>query len=351
MATRTLRLTVERSRTTWPILLVATLVPSAACGARTDLEASSSSSSGTGGQSGTGGAGGDPIVSSSSTGFTTSSTSSTGGGAACDPSETQVFFTVEVPPEGTPATPGQICSVMSPVESNFAARVTLSKSPGSLESATGFVAMDAALDGSVIGLPTIEVVDPAVPELGSMVASNIVAVAGGFSFDATWTASLANIQPESWTKLRVRVTFTLACDGGETRTVMSTTDIHLCIEDAMLAWVSSGDECQACEIIAEMAPSPIVPDGRRDDLPLAKAVRLRIVTLARVGDSWVLFAENDGGDGLDYAWRASGGTLTELAPDVVVWNPPADGAPHQLQVAVAGDDGAAVASFVPGAKS
>jgi hypothetical protein len=131
----------------------------------------------------------------------------------------------------------------------------------------------------------------------------------------------------------------------DTRVVESFTFIHLCFGDMDLTWVSSGDTCKSCDIIAEMAPSPIVPDASADDLPLARVVRLRITVLARIGGALVLLAENDGGDGVSYAWRPSGGEISELAPDVIVWTPPRDPGPHLIQAAIEGDDGAAVASF------
>jgi hypothetical protein len=94
-----------------------------------------------------------------------------------------------------------------------------------------------------------------------------------------------------------------------------------------------------------MAPSPIVPDKQADDLPLARAMRLRIVELARISNSLVLLAENDGGEGLEYEWHVSAGRLEQLAPDVVVWTLE-QGMPDPLiQTAVWGEHSAAVASF------
>jgi hypothetical protein len=109
--------------------------------------------------------------------------------------------------------------------------------------------------------------------------------------------------------------------------------------------VSSGDECKVCEIIAEMAPSPIVSDKREDDLPLARALRLRVRQVVKVGRSVVLMAENDGGPDVAYAWRASGGEVRSVAPDVVVWTPPKEGGPHLVQAAVTGEHTAGVASY------
>jgi hypothetical protein len=94
-----------------------------------------------------------------------------------------------------------------------------------------------------------------------------------------------------------------------------------------------------------MAPSPILPGSIEDELPLAQALRLRIVELARIANTVVLLAEHDGGSGLDYEWLASVGQVERLAPDVVAWTL-AEGQPDPLiQAAVAGPSSVAVASF------
>jgi hypothetical protein len=100
-----------------------------------------------------------------------------------------------------------------------------------------------------------------------------------------------------------------------------------------------------CRIIAEMAPSPIVPDSTGDPLPLSQVLRLRIVELARVANVVVLLAENDGGAGLEYEWQASAGKIEHLAPDVVAWTLEEGLAAPTIHAAVWGSDAAAVASF------
>jgi hypothetical protein len=250
-----------------------------------------------------------------------------------------------------PAEPGQICAQNPPsVVSNTAARVTLTKYSQALELAMGFVAIAAPLDGTVVGTPVIEVVS-APPPLQGMVISDVQPTAGGFTFHAEWPQMLS-LQPESWLSMVVKTTFTSQCgpSPSDMRTVEATTTIHLCYEekqpgDKQLTWISSGDECKVCDIIAEMAPSPIVPGKRSDDLPLARALRLRVRPIAKVGRSVVMLAENDGGEGVDYSWRASGGELHQLSPDVVVWTPPSEGGPYLLQAAVTGEHTAGVASL------
>jgi hypothetical protein len=160
------------------------------------------------------------------------------------------------------------------------------------------------------------------------------------------------------TRITVRVSLEISCGAmvpsadasGDastaTQVVHAVTDIHLCSDGRRdPEWVSSGSVCTVCRIIAEMAPSPIVPDKAADGLPLARVLRLRIIELARISNTVVLLAENDGGEGLEYEWHASAGTVERLAPDVIVWTL-AEGmaAPH-VQAAVWSADAAAVASF------
>ncbi len=233
--------------------------------------------------------------------------------------------------------------------------MTLTKYSQALNLAMGFVAIAAPLQGTVVGTPVIEVVT-APAALSGMVVSDVQPTAGGFTFHAEWPQML-NLEPESWVSMVVKTTFTSQCGPGpsDTRTVESSTTIHLCFEekqpgDKQLTWVSSGDECKVCDIIAEMAPSPIVPDKREDDLPLARALRLRVRPILRVGRAVVLLAENDGGTDVDYAWRVSGGELLQLSPDVVAWTPPQGSGEHLLQAIVSAEHAAGVASYVPEAR-
>jgi hypothetical protein len=207
---------------------------------------------------------------------------------------------------------------------------------------------DPAVGPRVVGVPAIEVLDASDPGLLSMQIGTLTKVAGGFSFPVTIAQSVF-LDP-GYSRLTVRATFDVGCapDGGGAKQVHAATDLHLCNEgdsSGTSAWVSSGDRCVVCRIIAEMAPSPIVPDKAADGLPLAKALRLRVVELARVSNRVVLFAENDGGDGLDYEWHPSAGTVERLAPDVIVWTVAEGMETPLMQVAVCGDAEAAVATF------
>ena len=85
----------------------------------------------------------------------------------------------------------------------------------------------------------------------------------------------------------VTVTFQVACgdaglDGG-VQTVESTTELALCGVTGPQTWRSSGSTCIQCCVVCEMAPTPIVSDNMGDDLPLARALRLRVIEVARAG--------------------------------------------------------------------
>src|SRR5262249_40666891 len=158
------------------------------------------------------------------------------------------------------------------------------------------------------------------PELTSLAVISMTRAATGYSFKARWAALLSPTLAAGTVRITVRTTLEVSCVPDTiTRLVHAVTDLYLCGGDFGTEWASSGDRCVVCRIIAEMAPSPIVPDKTADELPLARALRLRIVELARVSNTVVLLAENDGGDGLDYEWQASGGRIERLAPDVVAW--------------------------------
>src|SRR4030095_8216884 len=139
-----------------------------------------------------------------------------GGGSICDPGEQATTFIVTVPPEGVPATPGDICSVMGPVESNNAARVTLLKDPQSVSLASGQVTIAPALLPDVIGLPTIEVVRSPLPGLMQMTVSNVAPNTAGFSFDAQWP--MQPLEPDQNAMMIIRTSFDLAC-GNQQRQV------------------------------------------------------------------------------------------------------------------------------------
>lgn len=336
-----------------PILVAATLLPaSSSCSSNTTIGAggsggtggnsqSQSSSSASSSSAGGGGGGFNPVGSSSSTG---------GAGPCENPSDVPIDFTVDVPAPGTPADPGQICALMAePVTSNTAATITLTPDPQDIQLATGFVSVDNALAADVVGTPTITLTGMFAIS-GAINVTNVTPIAGGYSFDAQFVQALTSSPSFSW-QVQATASFELQCNtpSDPTRTVEANTIIHLCFDDTYenLHWVSSGGVCNVCEIIAEMAPSPIVADTTGDDLPLADALRLRLRLLAKVGNAVVLLAENDGGDGMHYQWQPSSGEIEQLAPDVVLWRLDGDSPETEalLQVAAHNDEGAAIAMY------
>jgi hypothetical protein len=297
-------------------------------------------SAGTGGRGGSGGAAGS--FTGAAGGFGNAGTS----GIPIPPIEpVQCFFTVELPPEGVPAEPGQICAAkVVPVESNRAARVVLDVQPPDLTAVMGLIEVAPELLGMVVGLPAIELLDASAPSLMAFTVASITPDPDGFRFRGTFP-NLGTVQVDGLTRVTLRVSLQVMCPDAP-QLVHAVTDAHLCGTDAFDAqWVSSGSVCSVCRVIAEMAPSPIVPDGLSDGLPLSHVLRLRVVELARVSGSVVLLAEHDGGEGLDYEWRVSEGEVKRLAPDVIAWTLPVTAAAPYVQVAAFGADAAAVASW------
>ena len=304
------------------------------------------SSAGTGGSSGVGGAVG--FAGSFGSAGSTAGTGVAGvGGDPFIPEPTdpmQCFFEVELPPEGVPAQPGQICAAkVVPVESNRAAAVQLARG-ATLQDVVGRVLLAAQLDGTVVGLPMIEVLDASHPSLLMFTVESVSPDPAGFAFRGRFADGVM-LSVDGLTRVTVRVSLQVMCPDAP-QLVHSVTDAHLCGTDASDAeWVSSGSLCSVCRVIAEMAPSPIVPEGLSDGLPLSHVLRLRIVELARVSGSVVLLAEHDGGEGLDYDWRVTEGEVKRLSADVIAWTLPITAAAPLVQVAAFGEHGAAVSSW------
>lgn len=265
-------------------------------------------------------------------------------------------YIVEIPPAGTAAEPGQLCAVPSPVQSSVSARVTLSGYNPSEQAAIGEILVPAEIEGEIVGLPTVTVAEATYPELEGIVVTEMTKADGGFRFRARWPDRFPHISgPAQGARMTVQTTFTIACSDGGTTTVEALTKVDLCnVGGGMFDWASSGDTCTDCQIIAEMAPSPIVSDKKGDDLPLGMVLRLRVVEVARAGRQILLFADNDAGPNASYEWRVSEGSLEHIADDVVLWTLPEEAsAPRSSrastpfgQVAVWNDDGAAVENFV-----
>jgi hypothetical protein len=348
---RQLRLVVRTVRTgsgAVPLLVAASVMGGEAC-STTPENSQSGASAGVpsaGGEAGTAGAGGSAgsagaLGAGGNTIILPDAGLDDAGLSRCPGAD---VYVIELPPEGVPAEPGQICTADEmPVEAWRAARVTFdaadSRAPGT---ASGAIEIPESLRGSVIGTPVVEVIDASHSWLRELSVDNIEPSTTGYTFDASWPNAAAG--GYAIPRMTVRTTLEIRCDD-RVMTVHAVTDVHLCdIEDGF-EWASSGDRCSVCRIIAEMAPSPIVPDKRGDDLPLSQALRLRLVELARVSNTVVLWAENDAGDGAEYEWHASHGRVEHLAPDVVAWTLEEGMASPQIQVAVCGASAAAAVSF------
>lgn len=255
----------------------------------------------------------------------------------CGPNTCQ--FTVPIPPPGAFPDLAGVCVGGSPVVSNMAATLTLTSFDPQALTADGVVAMKSELLAAIIGDPVIN---------APFTVSALTKTATGYTF-------VASALPKFASSMTAKVTFQVGCgdaglDGG-IQTVESTTDFALCLDGPNTnAWESSGSTCIQCCVVCEMAPTPIVSDNHGDDLPLARALRLRVIELARAGKQVVLFAQNDAGPDAEYEWRVSGGSIERLAADVVVWTLPdaRDTAPFG-QLAVWNDDGAIVENFYWGA--
>ncbi len=258
--------------------------------------------------------------------------------------------TVEVPPPGVVADPGQICSVVQPpVTSNTSARVTLTSYSTLTDTAKGLVAVPAPLLATIVGLPAITVVSASDPPISALAVTNMTKVGNGFTFDAKWPSPIPHSE-NGFVRMTLKATFAIACGDGATQTVEAITKLDMCVDVSGLTWVSSGDACTICQVIAEMAPSPIPSDNQGDDLPLGRVIRIRVVEVARAGRDVLLFAENDGGPRTEYEWHVSGGTIAHVDRDLVVWSMPAEGGADPFgQVAVWNDDGAVVENFLFGA--
>lgn len=228
--------------------------------------------------------------------------------------------------------------------SGHAARITLAWADQSTMASVGRIEVAPEIAGIVVGTPSVELIGKAPLDASDPTMSNMRADNGGFAFDVTWSSWTGNLcvngVTAEWT---FRTTLRLQC-GGEERAVASDTTVWLCAHNS---WASSGDACEECAVVCEMAPSPIVPGQIGDDLPLASALNVVIRPRVRVGRDVVLVADHDAKDGLAYGWRVSAGTVEHLDRDVVLWRlPAADSGQVQLaQVAVTGDDLAAVASL------
>lgn len=255
-------------------------------------------------------------------------------------------LTVELPPEGVPAEPALICAEPGMmVDSGFAARVSLARtaSPSIVQ---GTITLDADLAATVMEVPVVRLIEDRFGDgmLGPVTFDGADYVFT-LSFPFAYFADSARF--EGFERFVFETEMVVTCGPGDTRRVVATTIVHPCHEDdGTITFASSGEECKTCAIIAEMAPTPLIPVERPDSLPLQQGIQLRLRPIARFENALVLWAEHDQPNrALIYDWYASRGELLEVSDDVRVWL--FDGAPEPqiAQVAVRTDNGAAVASY------
>jgi hypothetical protein len=258
-------------------------------------------------------------------------------------------MTVPLPPEGTRATPEQLCADVSAAteESGWAARITLGGPTADPTKARGTVTLAPALAGRVTGTPTVRVVDLdqglSRPTIGAVTKSG-----NGFEFDLVWPNAPYGYGSGVPPRMVLETVFEIDC-GAEQQRVRALTALYFCTHDvAGSAWASSGDHCIQCAAVCEMVASPILPAKSDDPMALAGALRVGLRVVGKVHGALVLLAEHDGGTSdIEYEWRASGGKLAWVARDVALWFPPepADSGSELLQVAVTSPRAAAVASL------
>lgn len=335
---RSVRIVVRQVAGSMPALVAASVIGSSGCGEAAKPPPRSTPVAGAGGTAGASGG-----SSSAGSGIMIGSGASSGGSYSEPGCE---GYEMVLPEVGEPASAGELCAMtIEPVMNDGSVHVRLMVDGDDVHAVTsGKLLLAPELMAELEGTPALVVVRATDPKLLAAEVSELVAEADGYSFNVTWPSD-AKLDADDLTRVTFRTAFDVACESGS-RLVHALTEMHLCggYPGEPSAWASSGDTCAVCRIIAEVAASPIIPEHEKSALPLGQAMRARLVELSRVGDSVVLFAENDGGAASSYEWHVSGGTFEQIAPDVIVFRASADATPS-VQVAIVSDDGAAVVSY------
>jgi hypothetical protein len=384
---RNLRLVFGKNGTLTTLVLAAVMPLEASCGA--DADNGNSATSGVanvGGSGGTGqGVGGTAAAGTAgtstggaagnATGGATGGSTATGGSYAWStdsstasvPSDypysvtsvpsnqcetgTQYFDAiVPLPPEGTLPSPSALCdsTLAPPLDSGWAARVTLQTSTSDTSKAQGTITIAPELQGVIVGMPSVSVVDLDA-SLSAPAVSGLVALSGipGYAFDLTWAAAINFYGFGTPPRMVLETRFTIDC-GGSTREVRSLTALYFCSDNGTAAgWASSGDQCIDCASICEMAASPILPREEDESMALSGAVRIRLRVIGQLHGALLILAEHDGGaHEFDYQWSATAGRIVWVDRDVAIWVPPTAANQSELvQLAVSSERAAAVASL------
>jgi hypothetical protein len=388
---RSLRLVFGKNGTMTTLVLAAVMPLGAACGG--DVDNGHSGTMGTGGLGGSGGSagqvGGATNAGGTSTGGAAGAAGSAAGGTSAGGSSDYSWSTtssntsvpsdfpygvtsvpseqcvngwsslfeamVPLPPEGTPPNPTALCSATpaTPQDSGWAARITLTTNASDTSKAQGIVSIASELVGSVVGMPSVKVVDLdsslTVPTLSETVA--VASNSSAFGFTLTFGSPVYGATFGTPPRIVLETRFTIKC-GNSTREVRALTALYFCSDIGMsnsqaVGWASSGDRCIDCASICEMVASPILPAKGDESTPLASAVRLGLRVIGRLHGALVILAEHDGGASqFDYRWSATSGKLVWVDGDVALWVPPESTNGQELvQVAMSSQRVAAVASL------
>lgn len=286
--------------------------------------------------------------------------------------------------------------VGEPVQWNGALSMRLTRYSETYKKVVGIIRMAPDFRGRTVGLPTITIEDASPDGLEEFTIEDLTQSGDYFTFKGSWPDSVS-INPMG-AFIRFRVVVAVDCElplGGGPPPEGEECDSSWCVSsspetegcepvgevydpaaDELLAhlnicqldadgeyefvaevdavvcencsgeldWACAGESCFTCECedIAEMAPTPIPPEAKGDDLPLPGAFHLAVVPVWRNGRAVSLLAEHDARGEVDYEWRASDGELSDDDQGGVVWTPPSEPGPHVIQVAVRTRDAAAV---------
>ena len=134
--------------------------------------------------------------------------------------------------------------------------------------------------------------------------------------------------------------------GSETKSIESSTFVHLCESTNGLDWVSSGEECTVCEQGSEPIAYPLRSADTGDQSALARSLDVAIVPVAYRGRTLLLKARHNGTKrGSRLTWHTSAGHVAVGENGIAEWHLPSDPGPHLVQLALVDGESAAVASF------
>jgi hypothetical protein len=304
---------------------------------------SAGGSAGVGGAGGAGGVGGITVLGGA--GGLGGSGGAGGSTAVCSqPWEMPMTYTVALPQGDTVKVIDTLCAWSAGPEPNAPAAVIHAVAGADPRVVTAVIDLSPEIfrGNGFVSLPAVTTSNSSVT-VGAVRKTD---QSNRFEVDLTWPAGFV---PTQGTGLSVTVSVNFVCEPqmSSTRAVKVTGQLSLCKDGAGVAWKGSGESCTVCTAMAEMAPLSTPHPPLADGLPLPGDLGLGVRAVARVGRTVVLVARHDGDIGeVSYRWRASGGELQVVAPDVAIWTVPETPGPHQVQVAGETDVAAEVAMHI-----